>query len=114
MNIDSILNKADFQRHLNGCERRLNDLTKSLQTLEKLLLNHHQQQQQEELILKIFNDINNEQKYLYSSLLTFDQCSFASTAKKRLDHFKLTLEKNRIKFEQIQQDIDLQFDYDFT
>src|SRR2546430_4346489 len=105
MTIDIIVNKVDFQRHLNGCEKHLNNLTKSLQTIEKfsqkLLLNKNEQDQK--IYFNQLNEILSEIKFLYSSILTLNQCSFALNGKKRLDILKQNLEKNRIKFEQIQQ-----------
>jgi len=115
MTIDIIVNKADFQRHLNGCERRLNDLTKSLETIEKfsqkLLLNNFPREQ--EIYFNQLNLIISQIKFLYSSILTLDQCSFALNGKKRLDFLKQNLEKNRIKFEQIQHYAQIKFGYDY-
>jgi len=115
MTIDIIANKADFQRHLNGCERRLNELTKSLQTIEKysqkLLLNKIEQE--EEIYFNQLNLIKSQIKFLYSSILTLDQCLFISNGKKRLDLLKQNLEKFRIKFEHIQQYAQIKFGYDY-
>ena len=115
MTIDTIVNKADFQRHLNGCERRLNELTKSLQLIEKfsqkLLLN--KTLEEENLYFNQLNEIINEIKFLYSSILTLDQCSFAINGKKRLDLLKQNLEKTRNKFEQIQQYAQIKFNYNY-
>ncbi len=116
MTIDIIVNKADFQRHLNGCERRLNDLTKTLQTIEKfaqkLLLNNTKQEQ--EIYFNQLNEITSQIEFLYSSILTLDQSSFVLNGKKRLDSLKTNLEKNRIKFEQIQQYAQIKFGYEYT
>jgi t-SNARE complex subunit (syntaxin) len=106
MTVEKIMNKADFQRYLNGCERRLNDLNKSLQTIEK--------SSQEQLIdFHQLNQILSEIKFLYSSILTLDQCSFASHGKKRLNFLKENLEKNRIQFEQIQHHAQMKFGYEY-
>jgi t-SNARE complex subunit (syntaxin) len=115
MTIDIIVNKADFQRHLNGCERRLNELTKSLQTIEKfsqkLLLNKLDQEQ--EIYFNQLNLIKSQIKYLYSSILTLEQSLFVLNGKKRLDLLKQNLEKLRIKFEHIQQYAQIKFNYDY-
>lgn len=115
MTIDTIANKADFQRHLNGCERRLNDLTKSLQSTEKfsqkLLLN--KTLEEENLYFNQLNEIIEEIKFLYSSILKLDQCSFALNSKKRLDLLKQNLEKTRNKFEQIQRYAQIKFNYNY-
>ncbi len=115
MTNDIIINKVDFQRHLNGCERRLNDLTKSLQNIEKfsqkLLLNSTCEDQQ--IYFKELNRIQSEMKFLYASLLTLNQSSFAFNGRKRLDLFKQNFEKNRIKFQQIQQYAQIKFGYEY-
>ncbi len=115
MTSDIIINKVDFQRHLNGCERRLNDLTKSLQNIEKfsqkLLLNSTCEDQQ--IYFKELNRIQSEMKFLYASLLTLNQSSFAFNGRKRLDLFKQNFEKNRIKFQQIQQYAQIKFGYEY-
>jgi hypothetical protein len=115
MTIDIIANKADFQRHLNGSERRLNDLTKSLQIIEKssqkLLLNNTIEEQ--EVYFKQLDDIIAQIKFLYSSILTLEQCSFAVNGKKRLEILKKTLEKNQLKFEQIQKYSRTKFGYEY-
>jgi hypothetical protein len=115
MTSDIIVNKADFQRHLNGCERRLNDLPKSIENTEKL--------SQKLLLNSTLNDrktyfqqldfIQSEIKYLSSALITLNQSSFSSNVKKRLDLFKQNLEKLRNRFQQIQQYSQSKFDYEY-
>ncbi|CAF1085741.1 unnamed protein product [Adineta steineri] len=115
MTSDIIINKADFQRHLNGCERRLNDLTNSLQSIEKfaqkLLINNNEQEQ--EIYYKQLDEIIPQIKFLYSSMITLDQSSFVENGRKRIDSLKSNLEKNRIKFEQIQQYARIKFGYEY-
>lgn len=115
MTIDIISNKADFQRHLNGCERRLNDLTKSLQTIEKssqkLLLNNTIQEQN--IYFKQLNDLILEIDFLYSSITKLEQSSFALHGKKRLDLLKNTLKTNKTKFKHIKQYSRTKFGYEY-
>ncbi|CAF0822149.1 unnamed protein product [Rotaria sordida] len=116
MTIDIIANKADFQRHLNGCERRLNDLTKSLQIIENLsqnLLQNTNNQEKQELYFNQLNDIISQIKFLYSSILKLEQCSYSFYGKKRLNFLKINLEKNQIKFEQIQKYSQTKFGYEY-
>ena len=116
MTSDLIVNKADFQRHLNGCERRLNDLTKTIENTEKLsqklLLNSTLNDQRKNYFQQL-DFIQSEIKYLSSSLVTLNQSSFSSTGKKRLDLFQQNLEKHRNKFQQIQQYAQNKFHYEY-
>ena len=93
----SIFNAADFQRHLNGCERRLNDFTASLQALDTVLPTKTTDEQ-----AFILSRIHGQQKQLYATIYALDRSSVASNASKRLDHCRRSLERNRIRFEQIQ------------
>ncbi|CAF2705285.1 unnamed protein product [Rotaria sp. Silwood2] len=115
MAIDIIANKADFQRHLNGCERRLNNLINSLQIIEKssenLLLNNNQEKQK--LYFNQLNDIISQIKFLYSSISKLEQCSYSFHGKKRLNSLKMNLEKNQKKFEKIQQCAQIKFGYEY-
>ncbi|CAF1457307.1 unnamed protein product [Rotaria sp. Silwood1] len=116
MTINIITNKADFQRHLNGCEQRLNNLTKSLQTIEKssenLLLNNNQEKQK--LYFNQLNDIILQIKFLSTSITKLEQCSYSFYGKKRLNFLKINLEKNQLKFEQIQQYAQIKFGYEYN
>lgn len=110
-----IADKVDFQRHLNGCERLINDLSKSLQAIEKiaqkLLINRTASEQ--ETYFNELNNITSQLEHLYSSISTLDQSSYAINSRKRLDVIKSNLEKNRIKFEQIQQYARITFGYHY-
>ncbi|CAF1451732.1 unnamed protein product [Adineta ricciae] len=108
-----IADKVDFQRHLNGCERLINDLSKSIQAIEKLaqklLINRTPSEQ--ETYFNELNNITSQLEHLYSSISTLDQSSYAVNSRKRLDVIKSNLEKTRIKFEQIQQYARIAFGY---
>ncbi|UJR31884.1 hypothetical protein I4U23_019358 [Adineta vaga] len=110
-----IIDKVDFQRNLNGCERLINDLSKSLQVVEKvaqkLLINPISSDQI--IYFQELNNITSQIEYLYSSIAILDQSSFALNCKKRLDVMKTTLEKNRNKFERIQQYSRITFGYEY-
>ncbi|CAF3332804.1 unnamed protein product [Rotaria socialis] len=111
MTIDIIHTKVDFQRHLNGCERRLHDLTKNLQTIEKLSRNLSVNNAQ--LYFKQLAEIASDIKFLYSSILQLDQCPYSVTAIKRLSSLKICLQKSRMKFEAMQQDAHNNLGYDY-
>ena len=108
-----IADKVDFQRHLNGCERVINDLSKSIQAIEKvaqkLLINRTASEQ--ETYFNELNRITSQLEHLYASISTLDQSSYAINSRKRLDVIKSNLEKTRIKFEQIQQYARIAFGY---
>ncbi|CAF0878094.1 unnamed protein product [Adineta ricciae] len=110
-----IADKVDFQRHLNGCERLINDLSKSIQAIEKfaqkLLINRTASEQ--ETYFDELNNITSQLEHLYSSMSTLDQSSYAVNSRKRLDVIKCNLEKTRIKFEQIQQYARIAFGYHY-
>ena len=94
-----ILNKADFQRHLNGCERRLTNFSKSIQTIGNALTK--QQVVDDDRCREQMKKIYLEEKRLYSILSSLDQSAFAATGRKRLDLLKSNLERQRIEFERI-------------
>lgn len=111
-----IQNKADFQRHLNGCERRLNDLNKSLEKTEKfgqqLLLN--QTNENRTNFFEQLNGIQSEIKFLYSNLSTLEQSIFNSNGNKRLDKLQQNLRQFCQRFQQIQQYAQTKFDYYYS
>ena len=98
----AIVNAADFQRHLNGCERRLNDLTVSLQVLDIVLSKKTTDEQ-----TRILSCIYEQHKQLYATIDALDRSSVVSQASKRLDRCRRTLERNRIRFEHIQSTFDI-------
>ena len=103
-----ILHKADFQRHLNGCERRLANFSKSIQTLGNAVLKQqvNDDDQCREQIKKMYL----EEKSLYSILTSLDQSTFAATGRKRLDLVKSNLERQRIEFERIRTNCGYSFE----
>lgn len=115
MTIEMINNKADFQRHLNGCEKRLNSLTKSLHTIEKLsqnlLLKNNPQKQ--ELYFNGLNDIISQMKILHSTMIKLNECSYSCNGTKRLNYLKINLEKNQFKLEQIQKYAQMKLGYEY-
>lgn len=115
MTKEIIINKSDFQRHLNGCERRLNELTQSLVTVEKfaqkLLFNPTSADRQ--VYFQQLNLILSQIQFLYSSIYTLNQSSFASHGRKHLDTFQINLHKNRRKFQEIQSYAQVTFGYDY-
>ncbi|CAF1463472.1 unnamed protein product [Rotaria magnacalcarata] len=111
MTIDIIHTKVDFQRHLNGCERRLHDLAKNLQTIEKISRNLSVNNTQ--LYFKQSAEIASDIKFLYSSILQLDQSPYSVTAIKRLSSLKIYLQKTRMKFEAMQQDAHNNLAYDY-
>ena len=115
MTSEIIGNKADFQRHLNGCERRLNELTKSLQNVEKfaqkLLLKP--QTADRKIYFDQLNLILSQIQFLYSSISILNQSLFASHGRKRLDIFQTNLHKHHHKFQQIQHYAQAKFGYEY-
>lgn len=115
MTSEIIGNKADFQRHLNGCERRLNELTKSLQNVEKLAqkLLLKPQLADRKIYFDQLNLILSQIQFLYSSISILNQSSFASHGRKRLDIFQNNLHKYHQKFQQIQHYAQVKFGYEY-
>lgn len=103
-----ILHKADFQRHLNGCERRLTNYSKSIQTLGNAVLK--QQVNDDDRCREQIKKMYLEEKSLYSILTSLDQSTFAATGRKRLDLVKSNLERQRIEFERIRTNCGYSFE----
>ena len=106
--------KADFQRHLNGCERRLNELKKFRQGIEEffqtLLLKNTEDEQR--IYFNQLNEILSQIEYLDLSISKLNQSSYSFREKKRLESLRINFVKNRIKFEQIQQCVQMKFGYE--
>lgn len=110
MTSNTIANRADFQRHLNGCEQRLNALTKRIQkNSENSSSNNNIQAYFYQL-----NEIALELKSVSSSILDLEQSSYSINGQKRLTSLKSNLEKSRIKLNEIRRNAQVSFGYEYN
>jgi t-SNARE complex subunit (syntaxin) len=91
-----IVNQVDFQRHLNGCERRLKDLSKSCRMHVHPIKNER----------TTTTNLARDEQNLYDIVLSLDRSSFAYTERQRLTQLKKNLQHIRSNIDHVYETID--------
>lgn len=111
-----ITNKADFQRVLNGSERRVNDLRKLLDEVDKVapkLLLVGRRSSDASAYFDQLNGVARKIHFLDHSLASLNESPFAANWQTRMTILRTNVEKNRQKFEKMKQYARIKYGYDY-
>ena len=95
-------NRADFQRHFNGCERRLQQFGRSVELLAKI------KQKSLDLCHEQLTKISQEETDLASIIVALDRSPFVSSVEKRFDRLKKTFLTHRNTLETLRSKLNVQ------
>lgn len=97
----SFVNKADFQRHFNGFERRLDKFTRSIEIFSKIHSNSFEFSREQ------MKQLSQEETNLSSIISDLDRSSFVSTVEKRFDRLKKSFSTHRNLLEILRKKFDV-------